>query len=100
MLRRRTSQRVTDVHGAASGNDASGLWFGTFMRLSRRRFSKLGLAASAAALAPGWERAFAMDGREPDLKLRLEPLKLEIGKGVVVQTVAYNGQVPGPTLRM
>ena len=37
---------------------------------------------------------------EADFKLRIEPCNLEIGKGVIVKTVAYNGQVPGPLLRM
>ena len=36
----------------------------------------------------------------PDIKLRIEPCKLEIGKGIVIPTTAYNGQVPGPTLRL
>jgi FtsP/CotA-like multicopper oxidase with cupredoxin domain len=37
---------------------------------------------------------------KPDHSLRIEPCNLEIGKGVVIQTVAYNGQVPGPLLRL
>jgi FtsP/CotA-like multicopper oxidase with cupredoxin domain len=35
-----------------------------------------------------------------DLKLRIEPCRLEIARGVMIETVAYNGQVPGPTLRL
>jgi FtsP/CotA-like multicopper oxidase with cupredoxin domain len=35
-----------------------------------------------------------------DLRLRIEPCTLEIGNGVSVPTVAYNGQVPGPMLRL
>jgi FtsP/CotA-like multicopper oxidase with cupredoxin domain len=35
-----------------------------------------------------------------DHTLRIEPCTLEIGKGVAVKTVAYNGQVPGPMLRL
>jgi FtsP/CotA-like multicopper oxidase with cupredoxin domain len=35
-----------------------------------------------------------------DFRLRIESCNLEIGNGVVVRTTAYNGQVPGPLLRM
>lgn len=35
-----------------------------------------------------------------DHTLRIEPCTLEIGHGVTVRTVAYNGQVPGPMLRL
>lgn len=36
----------------------------------------------------------------PDHNLRIEPYNLEIGRGIVIPTVAYNGQVPGPLLRL
>ena len=45
-----------------------------------------------AALAGGRESA--------DLRLRIEPYTLELGRGVTVKTTAYNGQVPGPLLRL
>jgi FtsP/CotA-like multicopper oxidase with cupredoxin domain len=35
-----------------------------------------------------------------DYSLRIEPCNLEIAPGVVVKTAAYNGQVPGPLLRL
>ena len=35
-----------------------------------------------------------------DHTLRIEPTTLEIGKGVSIKTLAFNGQVPGPTLRL
>jgi FtsP/CotA-like multicopper oxidase with cupredoxin domain len=35
-----------------------------------------------------------------DYSLRIEPCKLEIGRSVTIETIAYNGQVPGPTLRL
>ncbi len=35
-----------------------------------------------------------------DLSLRIEPCSLEIGPGIHISTVAYNGQVPGPLLRL
>jgi FtsP/CotA-like multicopper oxidase with cupredoxin domain len=44
--------------------------------------------------------AAALPSSAPDLRLRLEPCKLEIAPGVVIETIAYNGQVPGPMLRL
>ena len=35
-----------------------------------------------------------------DHALRIEPCTLDIGKGVSIKTIAYNGQVPGPLLRL
>ena len=35
-----------------------------------------------------------------DHNLRIEPCTLEIGKGISIKTMAYNGQVPGPLLRL
>jgi FtsP/CotA-like multicopper oxidase with cupredoxin domain len=35
-----------------------------------------------------------------DHTLRIAPLKLELAPGKIVQTVAYNGTVPGPLLRL
>jgi FtsP/CotA-like multicopper oxidase with cupredoxin domain len=37
---------------------------------------------------------------KPDFSLRIEPATLDIGRGVSIQTTAYNGQVPGPLLRL
>jgi FtsP/CotA-like multicopper oxidase with cupredoxin domain len=38
--------------------------------------------------------------RRPDARLRIENCSLDIGNRVTIRTVAYNGQVPGPTLRV
>jgi FtsP/CotA-like multicopper oxidase with cupredoxin domain len=38
--------------------------------------------------------------QKADYSLRIEPCSLEIGPGVTVKTVAYNGQVPGPLLKL
>lgn len=35
-----------------------------------------------------------------DHSLRIAPCTLDIGKGVSIKTLAYNGQVPGPLLRL
>jgi FtsP/CotA-like multicopper oxidase with cupredoxin domain len=37
---------------------------------------------------------------KPDYTLRIEPCTLDIGHGVSIKTIGYNGQVPGPLLRM
>lgn len=71
------------------------------MKLSRRRFAQWALGASAySTLVNAHRRAFAGTPTQADLRLRLEPCTLQIGKGIHVQTVAYNGQVPGPMLRL
>lgn len=36
----------------------------------------------------------------PTITLRIEPVTLDIGRDISIRTVAYNGQVPGPTLRL
>ena len=36
---------------------------------------------------------------EPDVRLKVDPINLEIGPKKFVKTLAYNGQVPGPLLR-
>jgi FtsP/CotA-like multicopper oxidase with cupredoxin domain len=37
---------------------------------------------------------------KPDYSLRIAPVKLEIAPGKIIETVGYNGSVPGPLLRM
>ncbi len=37
---------------------------------------------------------------KPDYTIRIEPTNVEIGPGVTIKTLAYNGQVPGPSLRL
>jgi FtsP/CotA-like multicopper oxidase with cupredoxin domain len=72
--------------------------------MNRRNFlasaSALLAAKSLHALVPVESgKAFAPESKA-DHTLRIEPCTLEIGKGVTVKTVAYNGQVPGPLLRL
>jgi FtsP/CotA-like multicopper oxidase with cupredoxin domain len=50
----------------------------------------LGRLAAATTKAAG----------KADHALRIEPCNLEIGKGISVKTLAYNGQVPGPLLHL
>ena len=71
------------------------------MRANRRTFLQIAAAASAGMALPRPANAWAPDHASPsDLKLRLEPCTLDLGDRVSVATVAYNGQVPGPTLRL
>jgi FtsP/CotA-like multicopper oxidase with cupredoxin domain len=69
--------------------------------MNRRKF--LGTAGAALAAMPyplrAWETA-ARAAIAPDYRLRIAPCILEIGKGIRIATVAYDGQVPGPTLRL
>ncbi|MGA2536940.1 MAG: multicopper oxidase domain-containing protein [Terracidiphilus sp.] len=55
-----------------------------------------------ASLAPKFLRAasFAVPQSKADYSIKIEPCSLEIAPGVVVKTTAYNGQVPGPVLRV
>jgi FtsP/CotA-like multicopper oxidase with cupredoxin domain len=55
---------------------------------SRRDLLKLGLAAFAGEAPPA------------DITLRIGEINAEIGPGRIVRTLAYNGQTPGPLLRM
>lgn len=54
-----------------------------------------GMAAGSLVL-PGAARA----AFKPDISLEIAPYMLEASPKHHIQTVAYNGQVPGPLLRM
>jgi FtsP/CotA-like multicopper oxidase with cupredoxin domain len=64
--------------------------------LTRRRFTQLSTMAIGSALLK------AADGQSSvaDTKLEIAPYTLEASPKRHFQTVAYNGQVPGPLLRM
>lgn len=49
--------------------------------------------AALASVIPPWAQS------APDLTLEIAPLALEIAPGKIIQTVAYNGRVPGPLIR-
>jgi FtsP/CotA-like multicopper oxidase with cupredoxin domain len=68
------------------------------MPMNRRALLQGATALSAAAILARLPRAGASSA--PDLSLRIEPCTLEIGAGIHISTVAYNGQVPGPLLRL
>ncbi len=63
--------------------------------MNRRTFiAQAGAALVGAAFAPtlSWPQS------EPDVKLEIAPLDLEIAPGKVIHTIAYNGRVPGPLI--
>ncbi|MGA7341098.1 MAG: multicopper oxidase domain-containing protein [Terracidiphilus sp.] len=58
-----------------------------------------GLAVASPARAFG-SIALSSPAPKPDYTLGIAPATLDIGPGVSIRTVAYNGQVPGPILRL
>ncbi len=61
--------------------------------MNRRDFLKI------SALAPAGLPLVAADV-PANVTLRIAPLSLEIAPGKIIKTVAYNGSVPGPILRL
>src|SRR5580658_7591006 len=73
--------------------------------MNRRSFlSSTGILLAGRTLhaAVPWQAQTTSDHpvAKADYTLRIEPCTLEIGPGVSVKTLAYNGQVPGPVLRL
>jgi FtsP/CotA-like multicopper oxidase with cupredoxin domain len=62
--------------------------------------SALARVASAAGLGVRSSALAAPTVAKADYSLRIEACNLEIAPGVAVKTTAYNGQVPGPVLRL
>ena len=68
--------------------------------MNRRSFlSSAGLALAAHSLR-GLSPLSADAAGKADHTLRIEPCTLDIGPRVQVKTLAFNGQVPGPILRL
>ena len=70
------------------------------LQISRRTF-----LASAGALVAGGSitrslSAQAKPAAKANYSLRIEPCNLEIGRGISIKTLSYNGKVPGPLLRL
>ena len=64
--------------------------------MNRRTFiARVGAALAGTTLAP----AFQWAQNQPDVRLEIAPLELEIAPGKLIQTMAYNGRVPGPLIR-
>jgi FtsP/CotA-like multicopper oxidase with cupredoxin domain len=62
------------------------------MRTTRRSF--LATAGTIAIQTP------ALAARKADFSLRIRPVSVDLAEGKSIRTVAYNGTVPGPVLRM
>jgi FtsP/CotA-like multicopper oxidase with cupredoxin domain len=80
---------------------------GPASEIDRRAFLRTGCVALGAGVftapfGPDLLRSagFPAQQAKPDYTLKIEPCSVEIAPGVVVKTTAYNGQVPGPMLRL
>jgi FtsP/CotA-like multicopper oxidase with cupredoxin domain len=68
--------------------------------INRREFlASTGILLAGQALGSALP-ACAQATAKADHALRIQPCTLEIGPGISIQTLAYNGQVPGPVLRL
>jgi FtsP/CotA-like multicopper oxidase with cupredoxin domain len=65
--------------------------------MKRRHFLQLAASAAAGAMV---EHASALPSSADPLSLRIAPVTVELAPGTVVRTMGYNGQIPGPVLRM
>ena len=66
--------------------------------MNRREF--IAKSAVAGALGVSFSAKHNLWAQTPaDVHLEIAPLKLEIAPGKHVETIAYNGQVPGPLIR-
>jgi FtsP/CotA-like multicopper oxidase with cupredoxin domain len=66
------------------------------MGMNRRKF----LTGAGGMLGLGIARGGFAAAAKADYSLRIAPCKVDLGPGVTVETTAYNGQVPGPILRL
>ena len=68
-------------------------------------FNRRDFLASTGTLLAGQALSTVLPAQDrpagkADHSLRIEPCTLEIGPGIPIKTLAYNGQVPGPLLRL
>jgi FtsP/CotA-like multicopper oxidase with cupredoxin domain len=66
------------------------------LNITRRHFGQLSSLAASTVLLPGSVRA----ATAPDIALQIAPYTLEASPKHHFRTIAYNGQVPGPLVRM
>jgi hypothetical protein len=72
-------------------------------RLSRRDILWMAPAVAASLLgmrSVGPACAQHQSSAAADYSIRIAPTSLEIAPGKIIRTTAYNGTVPGPTLRL
>jgi FtsP/CotA-like multicopper oxidase with cupredoxin domain len=65
--------------------------------VDRRNF--LALLGTSVCVTAAARLGIQSPVEKPDATLRISPVKLEIAPGKIVETVGYNGTVPGPLLR-
>ena len=70
--------------------------------MTRREWmSRVGAGVTAAALGSGQtQEAPGADARDADITLRIQEVELELDSRHSVKTIGYNGQAPGPLLRV
>jgi FtsP/CotA-like multicopper oxidase with cupredoxin domain len=73
--------------------------------MDRRKFLYSTAATTAVGMVPGLMPFLAGEAQKKtaaaaDYTLTIAPLKLELAPKIVVDTIAYNGTVPGPLLRL
>jgi FtsP/CotA-like multicopper oxidase with cupredoxin domain len=69
--------------------------------MKRREFTFLtGGIALETALGVGRQSRLEAASTKADFTLRIAPVSVELAPGQTIRTVAYNGRVPGPVLRM
>jgi len=66
--------------------------------VDRRALLKSAVALPMASAFPGI--TCAADPSEADYTLRIATVALELAPGKTIKTTGYNGQVPGPALRL
>jgi FtsP/CotA-like multicopper oxidase with cupredoxin domain len=65
--------------------------------MKRRRFLQLAATAAAGAVV---DHSSPLSSSAGQFSLRVAPVSVELAPGIVVDTTGYNGQAPGPILRM
>jgi FtsP/CotA-like multicopper oxidase with cupredoxin domain len=71
-----------------------------FSMMNRRTFLNSTGALLANELLRPAVPAWSATAAKADYTLRIEPCTIDIGPGISIKTIGYNGQVPGPLLRL
>jgi FtsP/CotA-like multicopper oxidase with cupredoxin domain len=67
--------------------------------VDRRKFLTLLGSSACVAAASRLGIQAPSELSKPDVSLHISPVKLEIAPGKIIETIGYNGSVPGPILR-
>ena len=72
------------------------------MPIGRRQFLQLGAWTLAASQTPAWLRAATAEplAGKPDYSLRITHSLVELAPDHIIRTTTYNGQFPGPLIRL